>query len=114
MAFLKRRVEGFFVANTPSVEESIMMASDLMRVEMENGRFRNALTVLEAKASLGYPHHRYSFPRRAEFLRNGLFVEPYSAVILYKEGLAVSAYSTIFATDRESWWAKNTKEWNMA
>jgi len=114
MAFLKRRAEGFFVANTPSVEESIMMASDLMRVEMENGRFRNALTVLEAKATRGYPHHRYSIPRRADYLKNGFFVEPYTQVLLYKDGLAVSAHTTVFATDRESWWAKTAKEWNIS
>jgi hypothetical protein len=114
MAFLQRRAEGFFVANTPSVEESVMMASDLMRMEMENSRFRNALTILEAKVTRGYPYHRYYTSRRADFLRNGFFVEPYTQVLLYKEGLAVSAHTTVFAVDRESWWAKNAKEWNIS
>jgi len=45
MSNLKGRAEGFWVAAMPSVEESIIMAADVLKTEIENGRYRCAACV---------------------------------------------------------------------
>eukprot|EP01128_Nolandella_sp_AFSM9_P000972 TRINITY_DN11099_c0_g1_i1.p1 TRINITY_DN11099_c0_g1~~TRINITY_DN11099_c0_g1_i1.p1 ORF type:complete len:140 (+),score=23.53 TRINITY_DN11099_c0_g1_i1:60-422(+) len=105
MSWFRERARGYFVENMTTVEESTLLASDLLRKEIQYAAMRKSMTDEFIKQGKWLKSSPLVSDRQMDRM-GGMHINPWKSMLLMKNGLVINNTSELIAADVETTWTK--------